>query len=151
MDSQIETNSMICVYICGQVQKPDVYQTPQGTRLYELIDLAGGFTQDAYSGYLNLADRVEDGQKIVVPSVSDVESGNVPAGNDETETSDGLIDINTASEEMLMTLPGVGQAKASDIITYRNKNGNFSKTEDIMKVSGIKENLYNKIKDFIKV
>lgn len=145
------TSSIIYVYICGSIMNPGVYSVEANTRLNDIIDMAGGFTQDASREYLNLAEIVSDGQKITVPSQEDVKNNNLEIINGGSSNGNGIVNINTASKDILMTLPGIGQAKADDIITYRDKNGKFATIEDIMKISGIKENLFNKIKDLIKV
>ncbi len=149
----------IFVYICGAVSNPGVYTCKKQTRLYELIDMAGGFLDEADKEYLNLVTYVSDGEKIYVPSKSEVVAGydaHNNNGNDsvygENMQNSGLkIDINKADAATLMTLPGIGEARARDIVEYRSNNGCFFRIEDIMKVSGIKEAAYEKIKDYIKV
>lgn len=126
------------VYICGAVLEPGVYEVKQGSRIYEVVDMAGGLTEDADVSFLNQAETVYDGQMIYLPTEA------------ENET-DGRVNINTASIEELMTLSGIGQAKAEQILAYRNANGDFSSEEEIMNVDGIKEGLYNRIKDDIRV
>jgi len=139
-------NEDIYVYICGCVNNPGVYQCVQGMRVYEAIDMAGGFTEDACTEALNLAELVKDKEKIYVPDVQ-------TASNSEniSDNTSGRININTATIEELMTLPGIGEAKAKDIIAYRTQNGSFTATEDIMKISGIKEAAYAKIRDYITI
>lgn len=126
------------VYICGAVLTPGVYEVRQGSRIYEVVNMAGGLTEDADVSCVNQAEAVYDGQMIYLPTEA------------ENET-DGRVNINTASVEELMTLSGIGQAKAEQILAYRNANGNFSSEEEIMNVDGIKEGLYNRIKDDIRV
>ena len=136
-------------------------------RVADAVDAAGGFTESAGSSYLNLAAKISDGQKIYIPTVSEIEEaltedGVTAAVVNITDTSgvayqdsqggdDGLVDINTADRDTLMTLPGIGQSKADKIIAYREANGGFSTIEDIMLGAGIKEGLYNKVKDKICV
>ncbi len=139
--------STIVVYLCGRVKRPGVYEVPKGSRVYELVELAGGFTEDAATEYLTLAQTVSDGQTLVIPSLDEAGSDRYGAGGD-TE-SGGLININTADRELLMTLPGIGEAKASAIIAWREEHGPFGKPEDIMQVSGIKEAAFEKIKQWI--
>ena len=110
------------------------------------MEAAGGFLPEADRDYCNLAQPVEDGQQIRVPTRAEAES----LREAERQKSDGLIDINTASEAELMQLPGIGQTRAQAIIAWREKNGGFQTIEDIMKVSGIKESAFLKIKDRIK-
>jgi len=156
----------LVVYVCGQVNKPGVYELNEGSRVIDAIMAAGGYTENACSEYLNLACLIGDGQKVYVPSFEEVESGVMSTGSGAQETitdgnggvgssassgqnASGLININTATKEELMTLPGIGESKAEKIIAYREANGKFKKPEDIMQISGIKEGLYNKIKDKI--
>ncbi|MBQ8814656.1 MAG: helix-hairpin-helix domain-containing protein [Lachnospiraceae bacterium] len=134
----------VMVHICGCVVSPGVYGVPEGSRVYEVIELAGGFAPGAAESYLNLAETVADGQKLVIPSLDEVEAdqyGQISAGDEG-----GLININTADKELLMTLPGIGEAKALAIIAWRTEHGDFQTTEEIMQVSGIKEAAYEKIK-----
>lgn len=138
------------VYVCGYVNKPDVYKCREGARIYEVIELAGGFSDKADREYLNLVEIVEDGQRIYVPSEEEVLSAQGEGGIGSVLGSE-KVNINTAGAEQLMTLPGIGEARAQDIISYRNANGRFEQIEDIMKVGGIKNASYEKIKDLIKV
>lgn len=160
-----ENGTECYVYICGCVNNPDVYKCQEGARLYEVIELAGGFSEEADREYLNLADVVEDGQRIYVPSKEEVLKAQDEGGIESISGSIGSgasgvgngsyvtekVNINTAGAEQLMTLPGIGESRAKDIINYRNTNGRFQRIEDIMKVSGIKNASYEKIKDLIKV
>lgn len=137
----------IYVHVCGAVKHPDVYETVSGTRVYEVIKMAGGVTEEGRADALNLAEPVFDGQRIVVPTFAEAEEEQKETGY----TSDGLVDINKASEELLTTLPGVGPSKAKSIISYREEKGAFQSIEDIKNITGIKEGLFNKIKDYISV
>ena len=136
----------LIVHVCGAVRTEGVYELPAGSRICDAIDAAGGFLPAADRDYCNLAQPVEDGQQIRVPTRAEAES----LREEEKRQNDSLIDINTASEEELMTLPGIGQARAQAIIACRKENGGFQTIEDIMKVSGIKESAFLKIKDRIK-
>ena len=99
-----------------------------------------------------MAGYVSDGQMIYIPGEQDISSGGVtPAGNSTEMSNVKLININTAGESELMTLPGIGESRANDIIRYRTENGGFGCIEDIKKVSGIKDAAYSKIKDLIQV
>ncbi len=136
------------VHICGEVNAPGVYQVPEGSRIFQAVEQAGGFTDEAASEYLNLAEQTEDGMKICVPSAEEAkEAGLSPMG----EETSGRVNINKAGAEELMTLTGIGEARAADIIRYREENGGFRTVEDIMKVPGIKEGAFEKIKDQISV
>lgn len=138
----------VYVYITGKVKNPDVYKVPEDYRIYQVIELAGGFLDDAETRNINLADRIYDGMQITVYAVGEETVYGCVAN---TNTGSSLININTASKEELMTLPGIGDAKAESIIRYRNENGYFSSIEDIMNISGIKEGAFEKIKDYITV
>ena len=144
-----DSNTDIYVHICGAVINPGVYQVPAGTRVYQALELAGGSSDDAYLSGINLADKLADGQKVYIPSEGENAEGIL--STDSGDVQSVMININTASEAELMTLPGIGQSRAKDIINYRVKNGLFESINDIMKVSGIKEAAFEKIKDLIKV
>ena len=154
-ESELATVNQIYVHICGSVNNSGVYMCDINSRLFEVIELAGGFTQEADETYLNLVEKISDGQRIYVPSKEEVLTGNIEnisqVNNNQAQSNiaTSLININTASKEQLMTLPGIGEAKALDIISYRSTNGNFKNTEDIKNISGIKESAYSKIKDLI--
>lgn len=136
------------VYVCGAVVSPGVYELQAGSRVYEAIKSAGGLSEDADLGSINQAEYVTDGQMIKILTVSEAENG---TENGNETASDGLLDINNASVADFMTLPGIGQSKAQSIVQYREQNGAFSSVDEIMKVDGIKEGVFNKIKDCIKV
>ena len=149
-----ESDSLCYVYVCGAVEQPGVYLLQSGARVYEAITLAGGLTEDAAGNALNQAEPVLDGQMIQVPTKEEAarsDAGESVAESDRMQTEDGKININTASAEMLMTLPGVGQSKAESIIAYREEKGTFSSIEAIKNVNGIKDGVYNQIKDKITV
>lgn len=156
-DVENSEKSGIYVYICGEVINPGVYELSGDSRIYEAVDAAGGFTENAARECVNLASKVSDGMQITIynreeaaslPADSASVGGN--AGKSGTSGS-GLVNLNTATKEELMTLKGIGESKAEDIIRYREKSGGFKKIEDIMKISGIKENGFQKIKDSITV
>lgn len=145
--SELEEDSAdgsIYVYVYGQVLSPGVYEMHKGDRIYQAIEAAGGFTMDADTGSINQAQILQDEQEIFVRSVS--EKADI---SPEGMNADGLIDINTASREQLMSLPGIGEAKADAILTYREEHGRFQSTEEIKNISGIKDGLYNQICDLI--
>lgn len=157
---QTETVGYVYVQICGAVNQPGVYKVSHTLRIFEVIDLAGGVTQEADTDVINLARPVEDEMKIYVPvrGESTDEDFNNLSENDLYESDgtgqgieDGLVNINQADEEELMTLPGIGEAKAAAIIAYREENGVFSDISEIMNISGIKQAAFDKIKDLIKV
>lgn len=140
------------VYVCGSVNNPGVYEAAGDARIYMLVEMAGGLTDDAADRLVNMAEPVSDGQTVYIPSKEQAEDGFTPELNTRQNTgTGGRVNINLATKEQLMTLKGIGEARAEDIIGYRNANGKFNAIEDIMKVSGIKEAAYNKIKDDICV
>ena len=150
--STIESRTKIYVHICGAVNKPDVYEINQNTRLYELVKLAGGFTDAAANDYINQATILTDGQQVYIPTKKEVEDLDFkPSINESMETTNEKININKASKEELMTLTGIGESKANSIIDYRQKNGNFNDIEEVMNISGIKDSVFSKISDDITV
>ena len=161
-ETDLETEALIYVHVCGQVKQPGVYPLKEGSRLYNAIDMAGGVTEEGVSDALNLAAVLEDGMRIMVPDREQAqkwtEAGVDPAdspgvivkGTSVTGTV-GKVNLNRASVQELMTLTGIGQSRAEAIVRYREEIGSFQTIEDVMKVSGIKENAFNKIKDNITV
>lgn len=156
-DVQTEPSQQVVVFVCGEVKKPGVYELDEDSRIIDAISLAGGYTEDACDLYLNLAGAVNDEQKIYVPSKMEVEEGLLTSEemsglenvNNAGKAGETRININKATKEELMTLPGIGESKAEKIIAYREENGVFASPEGIMQISGIKDGLYNKIKDRI--
>lgn len=139
--------SMCYVHVCGEVNTPGVYELPEGSRIFEAVDAAGGFTAEAAESSLNLAETIADGMQLVVLNKEEAQN----AAEIAVEQAAGLVNINKASKEQLMTLPGIGESRAEDILRYREESGGFQKIEDIMKVSGIKDAAFQKIKDSITV
>ena len=133
------------VHVCGQVRRPGVYELDAESRLIDAVMAAGGFAEGADEDYLNLAGRIADGMKIYVPAPGE----NLP--EEEAPADDGKININTAGPEQLQELPGIGPKRAEDIISYRESHGDFGSPEDIMKVPGIKDAAFAKIRDKIKI
>ena len=142
-----EKAASIWVYVCGEVRDPGVYELPEGSRITDAVEAAGGMTGDAAETYLNLAETLSDGQKIEVPSVEMAEALEEAAAQDTS----GLVDLNRATEAELMTLSGIGESKAKEIIRYRESRGGFQKPEDLMNIPGIKEGVFHKIRDQITV
>lgn len=143
--SQVE----MYVDISGEVENPGVYAVEENTRLYEVIDKAGGLTEDANTDQINQAGYVEDGEKIVIPSINiDSDDGAADSASEESYLGNGKININTASREQLMDIPGVGEVIAERILEYRKSN-RFKNTEDIMNVKGIGNATYEKMKEKI--
>ena len=155
---QEETTDTVFVQVSGAVRSPGVYELPAGSRVFEAIQSAGGMTDDAAADSVNQAVEVSDGDMIVLCTLQEWEQ----AKSQQTELisgdlsglqqeADGRININTADVTQLCTIPGIGESRAQSIVTYREQNGAFGAVEDIMKVSGIKDGLFQKIKDKIKV
>ena len=160
-DGSIDTDSAVIkdikVYVCGAVQRPDVYEISADSRIVDAVSAAGGFAIDAYPEAMNLAETVSDGSRIYVPTKEEVDalavvySDTGSGSGDTTSDSTGRVNINTATLEELTTLPGIGDTRARAIIDYREQNGAFGNIEDIMQVTGIKEKSFSKIKDSICV
>lgn len=155
-ESETAETGSVCVYVCGAVNTPGVYELENGSRIFQAIAMAGGLTQEAASTYVNQAEPVTDGQKIYVPKMEEVSADGMMQGTDLKEGTatqqsedEDKVNINTADQTELQTLPGIGEMKASAIIAYREANGAFSGTEEIMQVEGIKEGTFRKIKDLI--
>ena len=138
------------VYVCGAVVSPGVYELDDGSRIYEAVELAGGFMEEAAEDALKLAESVTDGQMIRIPTEEEQEAVG-RQGAEADSAADGKLDLNRADVAALMELPGIGQSKAEAIVGYREEHGPFFQAEDLMKVEGIKEGVFNKIKDRIKV
>lgn len=139
--------AVIYVHICGAVREPGVYELPEGSRIFEAVEEAGGFTEYADESSLNLAQILTDSSQLVILTMEEAEE-KARAGY---EARMGIVNINTATKEQLMTLTGIGESRAEDIIRYRDENGEFRTTEEIMNVPGIKESAYMKIKNSITV
>ena len=139
----LNEKTSILVDIKGAINFPNVYEIKVGTILYELINLAGGLTPNADISNINLATIISDNQMIIIPEKKVV--------NEEDSVKDGLININSATLSDLCTIPGIGAAKANNIINYRNEHGFFISITEIKNVSGIGDELYNKIKEYICV
>lgn len=146
-----EPEVILIIHVGGEVMSPGVYEVKQGQRVYEVIELAGGFTEAAAKDYLNLAEVLEDGMKLIVPNEEDLRLENIDLYGQVEFQVDSKVDLNKASKEQLMNLTGIGEAKAEDIITYREEIGLFQSIEEIMNISGIKEAAFEKIKDDIYV
>ena len=136
------------VYICGAVKVPGVYALPEGSRVYEVIQAAGGLSEDAEECLINQAEEVMDGMMIQVYTQEEAEE---LSKKSSISSEDGKLDINTASVSDLMNLPGIGKSKAEAIVAYRETEGIFSSIEDLMKIPGIKEGVFTQLKEHIKV
>jgi competence protein ComEA len=145
---------MLMIHVSGAVVDPDVYSLPAGSRVEDAIQAAGGTLPEADEHSLNLAARLEDGDKIRVPVKvtamhSPQSTGDVP--ENPTQEPSFPLDINIASQSELENLPGIGPVKAQAIIDYREESGPFEAIEDILEVSGIGEYTYELIRELITV
>lgn len=147
------------VYVCGEVNSPGVYTLSKGSRVCDLFEVAGGLTENAATDYWNQARLLVDGEMLYVPTIEEAEtrqnrdkevSLNQPESSDTSDTG-GKINLNTASIDQLMQIPGIGEAKAKAILSYREEHGGFSSIEDVMNIEGIKEGVFSKMKEYIVV
>ena len=149
------TSDEIYVQIEGAVEKPGVYRLPADSRVFSLIEKAGGLKKEAASSEINQAELLTDGQKLTVLTKKQLEAQKDSGSKSDNTSSEALdsgkVDINRADSSQLTTISGIGPSKAEAIIAYRQENGPFKKTEDITKVSGIGDATYQKIKDKITV
>ena len=146
----------IYVYVCGAVKEEGVYELPVDSRVEDALEMAGGYSDEALHGYVNLAERLEDEDRVYIPNLDDLEelgiiSVDQDSDNGSDSTGDSLVNINTADVSELTQLPGIGEAKAQAIIAYRDEHGAFGSIEEIKNVSGIGEGIYNKLSSYIKV
>ncbi len=158
-----EEKFFITVHIAGEVNTPGVYKLEEEARVIDGIIAAGGETDAAYLAGINLAKPLHEGEQIIIPDQdgysSDGRSRPDPDQNKSeliAETNSSInaqakININRADADTLMTLTGIGQVKASDIIAHREKNGQFSSTEELLHVKGIGDVTFSSIKDKITV
>ena len=156
--SGITEPSEFPVYICGAVNQPGIYETDRPVYLFELVQMAGGLSECADEKHIDLVYYIDSPQSIYIPSLDEYEDESVTdlfipdneGGYEKKgEERSGKIDINSADTELLSTLPGIGEKTAQKIVNYRETNGRFTCTEDIMKVQGIGESKYEAIKDLI--
>lgn len=164
------SDDRILVHISGAVNKEGIVELKAGSRIADAIDKAGGMKEEADIEEINLAYPLEDGMKIRIPTKQEKSEKSNEVQEEKLEnyvtTSSGIsssekskeknnntqnkkVNINTATQTELETLPGIGPSTAMKIISYRNEKGKFSKIEDIKEVSGIGDSKYNKIKDLI--
>lgn len=162
-DSGKEDDKIIVVHVAGEVKNMGIVELPVNSRIADAIDAAGGLTELADISSVNLAYVLEDGMKIIIPSINDTDlekelyiitnSGdNVIQSLNETVSTNSkntLININTASQAELETLPGIGPSIALKIISYRSENGNFKSIDDIKNVNGIGDSKFEGIKNLI--
>ncbi len=148
------------VYVSGAVRTPGVYRYQGTARVCDALEAVGGLQKNAAAGSLNLARKLEDGEQICVLTKKEAAQAEKRARREQGGPGDekngdfsgggpGKVNINTATEAELMTLPGIGEAKAALIVGYREEHGKFTKIEDLMQISGIKEGIFQKIKNNI--
>lgn len=153
-----ESEKLCYVHISGAVSHPGVITLKEGSHVFEAIELAGGFLATADEDYVNQALKITDGIQIYIPTVEEVEQGTVAKNQSDgkvvvkgNEKSSGKICLNTATIEELCTLSGIGKSRAEAILQYREEQGAFSTIEEIKNIAGIKDGLFDKIKDKITV
>ena len=162
-----EDKEKIVIYVAGAVKNEGIYELDENSRIADCIEKAGGLTDDANIKDINLAFVLEDGMKVYIPKNSEInevkdetstyvskENGSANTGTStskNTSAKSSKININTADQTDLETLPGIGPSTAQKIINYRKENGKFGSIEDIKKVSGIGDSKYSKIKDYITI
>ena len=139
----------IFVDVKGAVKHPGVFETTKDKRVKDLIEEAGGLLEDADTSTLNLSQKVKD-QMVIYVLKHGEKPKQISDGGSSSSNAD-VININIANLEQLMKISGVGKTKAEAIISYREKNGDFKKKEDITKVRGIGKATFEKIKDKIEV
>ena len=171
-DASSEEEKTLVVHICGAVSAPGVYELPAGSRIIDAVEAGGGFLPEADEACCNLAEEIVDGCQIYIMTKSEScadgqtekKAGIQTSPDSDMQTTDrnvrsnsttalenGLVNLNTADVAALMTLPGIGESRAKAIISYREQHGAFAQIEDIMKISGIKQAAFSKIKDKITV
>lgn len=146
----------IWVYVCGEVAAPGVYELQEGDRITHAIEAAGGLTEAAGQVYLNQAAHLTDGQRIYVPSREEEQTlkeevASPELADGQTAKDTGKVNLNTATKAELLSLNGIGESRAEAILAYRETNGGFSKIEDLKKVDGIKDGIFQKIREQITV
>ncbi len=151
--SQDDPEAVIIVHVAGAVASPGIYFLEEGSRKYQALDMADGALSEAAIDYINLAQPLVDGQKIYVPTFEELDSEqdmHFPVNNTGESGGRG-ININSAGEQELQSLPGIGEVKAKSIISYREENGPFQRVEDLLQVSGIGEKTFEAIEESISV
>lgn len=149
-DEPKESEKKIFVDVKGAVKMPGVYEATKDKRVKDLIEEAGGLVEGADTSTINLSEKVKD--QMVIYVLKEGEKPKAISSSSSTSSSNNdIVNINTANEEQLMKISGVGKTKAQAIIEYREKNGEFKKKEDITKVKGIGKGTFEKIKDKIEV
>ena len=144
---KMQTEETVFVHVCGAVKVPGVYELPASSRVIDAVTAAGGCLENAVPDHINLAAVLQDGDQIRICTEAEAQS----LIYTEAEKEEKLLDINRADKAQLMELPGIGEAKAEAILAYREQIGRFEAIEELKNVSGIKESVFEKIKDKIMV
>ena len=154
----VQEKSKIKVYVAGEIKKPGVIELEEGERIEDAIMKAGGVTENANLEMVNLAYKLEDGQKLYIPNINDANEEYLSTENGEkiieetkVNSTNSVINVNKADIEMLCNLPGVGEALAQRIIEYREQNGFFKSAEDLKNVSGIGDKKFESLKEYVVV
>lgn len=142
-EKQMPVSGKMFVHVCGAVNIPGVYELPEGSRVCDAIGAAGGMSEDAQENALNQAALLEDGMQVYLPAKGE-DTLQENAGADS-----GKVNINTADKNELMSLSGIGESRAESILEYRNTHNRFRRIEELKEVDGIKDGIYNRIKDDI--
>lgn len=152
-DKEAPEETTVFVYVCGAVKSPGVYELTADSRVFDAISSAGGITEEAAPDAVNQARVITDGEQIYVPTAEEaaLQGSGVGEYSVTEGTENAKVNINTAGEEELMTLTGIGEAKAASILQYREEHGRFESIEELMQIEGIKEGVFNKIKDDITI
>ena len=150
------TPAPITVYVTGAVQRPGVYRLPRESRVVDLVQAAGGFMEGADLNQVNLAQTLKDGDRFDVPGLSPFATPVLTIGDNgllvtPTPVGGTPVNINTASLELLQTLPGIGPTTAQAIVDYRKANGPFQTIDDLLKIPGIGPSTMEKLKGLITV
>jgi len=149
--SSVSTSGEVGVYVVGAVMNPGVYFLPQGSRVADALEAAGGPTEEADLERVNLAKRVYDEEQVYVPRLGGENPPLPPPSGSSSSQAGGKININTATAAELESLPGIGPVLAQRVVDYREANGPFATIEDIKNVSGIGEGIFAEIKELIFV
>ncbi|WP_245249715.1 helix-hairpin-helix domain-containing protein [Vagococcus allomyrinae] len=156
--SQTEISSeLLPIYadIKGAVVRPGMYQIPQNARVLDLVNMAGGFTAEAAQNQVNFSQMVEDQMVIYVPTsaedLSEWQEGQLGVRAEGPATTSTKVNLNKADSSELQQLNGIGEKKAAAIIAYRQENGSFNSVEELKKVSGIGDKIFDNLKDEIEV
>jgi len=139
-------STSLYVHVSGAVNAPGLYVLHADARVVDAVAAAGGLAEDAEAAGVNLARPVTDGEQVIVPRV-----GEAPAAGPAGVTADGRVNLNTADEGALDTLPGVGPAIAGRIIEWREANGRFASVDDLLSVSGIGPKMLESLRDLVTV